>query len=104
MSLKAIKIILASEEAARVAESEAQEKAQQALDETESAGKQAIAATLVRAESEVAHLLRLTDQKATDEARALASTTANRQAAQRARAERLLDTAAQLVFERIVKT
>ena len=103
MSLKAIKIIVAAEEAARLAELEAQRKTQQDLDEIESAGKEAIAATLKRAETEVVHLFRLTDQKATDEAIDLASKTANRQAAQRARAERLLETAAQLVFERIVK-
>ena len=102
MSLKALKIIVAAEEVARQSELETQEKVQQALEATEFTGKEAITATLLNAENEVVHLIRLTDQKATDEAKALASKTANRQAAQRARAERLLEKAAEHILERIV--
>ena len=102
MSLKVIKIIAAVEDEARQAKLKVQENAQLAIEGTENAGKEAIAATLSRAETEVSHLIRITDQKATDEARLLASKTANRQATQRARAERLLETAADHIVERIV--
>ena len=102
MSSKALKIVVAAEEEARQAMRSVQENAKLALEGTEQAGKEAIAATLIRAETEVAHLLRVTDSKAMEEARDLASKTANRQAAQRARAERLLGTAADLIIERIV--
>ena len=103
MSVLAIKTIIEAEDEARQAKSEMQEKADFAVMETDKAGREAVAATLARAEDEVAHLLSITDRKATDEARVLASNTANRQAAQRARAERLLDSAAELIVERIVK-
>ena len=102
MSLKAIKIIIKTEEEARQAELTMEQKSQLALEETENAGKAAIEATLKRAEAETAHLMSITDEKATEAAKALAAKTANRQAMLRARAERLLEAAADSIVERIV--
>jgi len=79
-----------------------QQKAQETIDEAHKAGKETVSSTLKRAESEIAHLIRASDQKATKEAEELASSTANRLATMRARAERRLDSAAQLILERIV--
>lgn len=58
--------------------------------------------TLERAKSEIEQLRRATDRKAMDAAAELASSTANRLATMRARAEKRLDTVAQRIFERIV--
>ena len=104
MLTEALKQVCAAEENARQERLLAQQKAQESVDIVEKAGKETIAATLARAESEIAHMIRLSDQKATQEAAELASTTANRLATQRARAERRLDSAAQLIVERIVKS
>ena len=102
MSLEAIKQISAAEDEARQAVLRAQQKARESVKEVEIAGKEAIAAMITRAESEVAHLKRTADQKAADQAIELASTTANRQATLRARAEGRIDRAAMLIVERIV--
>ena len=102
MSTEALKIICAAEEKAKQEILLARENAQFAIKEEQELGKGAIASTLARAQSEIAHLTRMTDQKATNEAKELASTTANRQATMRARAERRLDEAAALIVERIV--
>lgn len=104
MSFEALKQVIAAENEAQQEKQAMQEKVQLAIDETTKAGEETISATLVRAEAEVAHLFQATGQKATDEARVLASRTATRQAMQRARAEKLLDTAAEFVFERIVNS
>ena len=102
MSLEAIKSISAAEDEARQAKLLAQQKARESVEAAENAGKEAIASMKTRAESEIAHLKRTADQKAADQAVELASTTANRQATLRARAEGRLDKAAQLIVERIV--
>lgn len=104
MSLDAIKKIVEVETEADQKKAEMEQNVKYAIDETVKAGEETIAATLARAEVEVTHLFQVTGQKATDEARVLASQTANRQATQRARAERLLDTAADFIFERIVNS
>ena len=104
MSLEALIKVLAAEDEARLAKQEMEDKAERKITETEKAGKKTVSATLERAEVEVTHLIRATDQKATDEAKILASKTANRQATQRARAERLLETAADFIYERIVNS
>ena len=101
---EALKSICAIEAEAREAKLLAQQRAQEMLDESKRTGQEAIASTLARAESEIAHLRRLSNQKAAEQALELASTTANRQATLRARAERLLDTAAALIVERIINT
>ena len=102
MSLEALKQVVDAEEDARQEKLKMQEKAQLAIDEVEAAGKKSVATTLERAESEATYFLRAADQKATDEARVLASKTANRQAMHRARAERFLEKASDFIFERIV--
>ena len=101
MYLDILILVRAAEDEAHKAEILAQKKALEAIQQTESAGKEAIATTLARAESEITHLKRLSDQKATKDALELASSTANRQATLRARAERRLDTVARQIVERI---
>ena len=102
MSIEALKLICSAEEDARQAMLKARQSAQESVDEIERAGRETIASTLERAESEIAHLIRVSDQKATQEALELASTTANRLATLRARAERRLDSVALIIVERIV--
>ena len=102
MCLEAMKSIKTAEEEARLSIALAQRNAKQMVDEAETTGKESVASTLVRAESEIAHLRRYADQKAASQAVELASTTANRQATLRARADRRLDAAAQLIVERIL--
>lgn len=97
-----LKIIYAAEEEARIAILSAHEDAQTAIEAEQLAGAENIASTLARAQSEIAQLSRSMDQKATEEAIELASTTANRQATLHARAERRLEAAAMLIVERIV--
>ena len=104
MSYEALKLVITTENEAQQDKLAMQEKVQFAINETIKAGEEAVAATLARAEVEVSHLFQATGQKATEEAKILASKTANKQATQRARAERLLDTAANFVYERIVNS
>ena len=103
MSIEAIKLICAAEEEARRDKIEARLKAVEMIEDTERTCKETVSSTLKRAESELAHLIRAADHKATEHAVELASKTANRQAALRARAERRLGDAARLIIERIVK-
>ena len=102
MSLEGLKLVYEEEEKARLAREAAQQIAQDAVNETQMECDEIVASTLARADSEIAHLIRLSDKKATQQAAELASATANRQATLRARAERRLDTAASLIVERIV--
>jgi hypothetical protein len=97
-------LIRAAEDEAGQSEILARQKAKEAIQEAERIGKETVAATIVRAESEVAHLKRMSDQKAMKDAMELASSTANRQATLRARAERRLDAVAEHIVERIVNT
>ena len=97
-----IKAICAAEKEAGHARFLAEQISQGAIDEAHRIGKETIASTLARAEAEIAHLKRASDKKATTGAKELASSTANRMAALRARGERRLDMAAQFIVERIV--
>ena len=103
MSLKMISMICAAEEEALIAKLRAELQAKEDLEEAHTAGKSDVAKTLARADAEITHLIRVSDQKATEEAKELASSTANRLATLRARAERRLDDAAQYIFERICR-
>ena len=96
-----MKSIIAAEEEALEIKLLAQKEAQAAIEEAEKTGKEKVAATLASAGEEITHLKRLADQKAAGQAVELASTTANRQATIRARAERRLDETAQMIVERI---
>ena len=102
MFIESIKTINLAEEEARKAILLAQDNANEAIESAQIAGKDIVASTIARAESEIAHLTRTMDHKATEEAMELASTVANRQATLRARAERRLEEASVLIFERIV--
>jgi len=97
-----LQTICAAEEGALQAKLRARKSAEEAVEEAHRVGKGDVAATLARAEAEIAHLTRASNQKAMEEAKELASTTANRLATLQARAERRLDDAAQLIVERIV--
>ena len=100
--LESIMAISQAEQEARQAISLAQENADKTIEAAQTAGNDTITSTIARAEAEIAHLTRIMDQKAMEEAMELASTTANRQATLRARAERKLDAAATLIVESIV--
>lgn len=104
MLLESLKLIHAVEEEIRHAKLLAQQNARDAIEEARRLGEERISRSLARAESEVAHLTRNADHKATEQALELASKTANKQATLRARAERRLDSAAKLIVERIVKS
>lgn len=104
MYLEAIADIKNAEEEARASKFLARENARKTVEEAVSAGEETVAATLARAGSEIAHLKRVADQKAAEQAGELVSTTANRQATLRARAERRLDEAARMIVERVMNT
>jgi len=101
--LEAIKIIRSVEGETRHAMLLARQNALDAIEEARRAGEDGVARSLARAEVETAHLIRESDHRATEQAKELASKTANRQATLRARAERRLETAVNLIIERIVK-
>ena len=102
MLADSINQILAAEYEAIQVKFIVQEKSKESVDKTESEGKNSVASTLARAESEIEQLRKASDRKAMDDAAELASSTANRLATMRARADRRLDTVAQRIFERIV--
>jgi len=102
MSLDAIKSIGEAEDNARRAKQDAVLSAKRTAEEAERQGRETVAATIVRAEAEVKHLKTASDQKAAESARELLSTTANKRAALRAKAESRLDAAAGIIVERIV--
>ena len=104
MSLDMLRIVCAVEEESREAVLSANKKAADEISEAHDKGEATIASTLERAKSEIDHLLRASDQKATSEAMELASSTANKLATQRARAEKRLDDAAHFICERIVNS
>jgi len=104
MSLDAIRMIYTAEEEARQEKKRMRQKAAEAIEAVERAGRNAVEAALSRAESEIADLTRTADHKAAEEATQLASSTANKQAALRARAEARYDKAARFILERIVNT
>jgi len=104
MCYEAIISVKAAEDEARQAKSLARRQSQEEIETAQRIGEGTVAATLTRAESEIAHLKHLADQKAAEQAVDLASTTANRQATLRARAERRLDSTAALIVERISST
>jgi len=101
VSLDMLKIVCAVEQESRQSIILANKNAQDEKEKAHKAGEEAIEATLVRAKSEIEHLMRASDQKAMTAAKELASSTANKLATQRARAERRLDAASELIVERI---
>ena len=104
MSLEAIKSIGETEENARQALLYAQQRARNSIEEARISGNEAVSAAAARADSEVLQLRRDADANAAESAKALVSSTANRRASLRARAESRLDKAAELIVERIVNS
>jgi len=97
-----IKAILATEYEATQVKLLIMKKSQEAKEQAIKDGNDATAETLKRAESDINQLRRASDKKAMESAAELASSTANRLATMRARAENRLDLVAQRIFERIV--
>ncbi|MDR2571934.1 MAG: hypothetical protein LBD23_16780 [Oscillospiraceae bacterium] len=77
-------------------------KSKDQIESAKTEGENSVTSTLARAEKEIEQLIKSSDRKATQAAVELASSTANRIATMRARAEKRLDTVAQRIFERIV--
>lgn len=104
MSLEAIKTISAAEEKAKQARAEALAASRKAIADADTAGKQAVEQAKAKANDELRELVRKADEKAKAQAQALASSTENRMATMRVRAEGNMDKAAELVVERIVNS
>ena len=97
-----IKLILAAEYEANQVKLIVLNKSKESIEQANADGDESIKKTLTRAESELLQLRKASDVKAMDAAKELASSTENRLATMRARAERRLDTVAQRIFERII--
>jgi len=104
MSFEAITSIAEAEQKAKQTVAEAEAKAKQMIVDAENAGKAAVEAAVVKADSEVAELRRQADEKAVADAEKLSSDNENKKAALRAKAETKLEKAANLVVERIVNS
>ena len=77
-------------------------KSKESIEAAKAEGEKSVVQTVARAEAEIEQLQKSSDRKAMESASELASSTANRLATMRARAEKRLDTVAQRIFERIV--
>ena len=97
-----IKYILAAEYEANQVKLIILNKSKETIEQAKAEGEESIKKTLARANAEIEQLKKQSDRKAMESAVELASSTANRIAAMRARAEKRLDTVAQRIFERIV--
>ena len=104
MSYEAITSVTQAEAAAKTAVANAEAKAKQMLTDAENAGKAAIEAACVKAESELQELRARAGEKAVSEAGDLSNELENRKASLRAMAEMKLEKAANLVVERIVNS
>jgi V/A-type H+-transporting ATPase subunit G/H len=104
MSLDAIKTISQAEDKAKLAKSEAAAAAKKKIAEAESEGKLAVEQARAKANDELHDLTRKADEKAKEEAKALAATTENKMATMRVRAEGSMDKASDLIVERIVNS
>ena len=102
MSQNAIKSIVEAEDAAKVARADALAKVKLLLEQTESAGREAVAAAVVSAEEGNRNMAREVVAKAQEHSRELATHTGNKCAAMRAHAEARFGQAAQIIVERIV--
>jgi len=102
LSQDMLRIVCAAEEEARDCILTAGLKADALISSAHKQGEETVSATLERAKTEISHLIRASDQKATTDAQELASSTANKLATQRAKAEKRLDAAAELIAERIL--
>ena len=102
MSLEALDNIALAEEKARQIRAAAQAEAKRSVQEATEAVQAAIAAADEKASAEIRDLIRKADEKAKEDAGVLASTTRNRQAAMKARADRKMEDVVGKIMERIV--
>ena len=104
MSFEAINTVREADERAKQIKTEAAQAAAEAIEAAEADGREAVEAALAKARDELKALRSKSDEKATQDAEALAATTKNREATMRTRAEARLDQAASLIVERIVNS
>jgi len=97
-----LKYILAAEYEANQVKLIVLNKSKETIEKATADGERSLAATTARANAEIEQLKLASDRKVMESAAELASSTANRLATMRARAEKRLDTVAQRIFERIV--
>jgi len=97
-----IKYILAAEYEANQVKLIVLNRSKETIEKAKTDGEKTVVSTLNRAETEIEQLKKSSDHKAMESAAELASSTANRLATMRARAEKRLDVVAQRIFERIV--
>ncbi len=102
MSLEALDTIALAEEKARQIRAAADTEANKILREAEDAVTVMVAAAEGKADGEIRELMHKADEKAKEDAEALASNTRNRQAAMKARADQRMEQAARKIVERIV--
>ena len=102
MSFDAITSITQAEAAAKSTLAAAEARTRQMTAEAEASGKAAVEAALKKAGDELAQLRTLADKKASETAKNVSDENENRKAVLRAKAEKNLDRAANLVVERIV--
>lgn len=102
MSLEALDTIALAEEKARQIRAAAATEAKKKVQEAENAVALMIAGAEGKAEAEIRDLTHKADEKAKEDAAALASTTRNRQAAMKARADRKMEQVVDGIVERIV--
>lgn len=103
MSLEALDTIALAEEKARQIRAAAGTEAKKTLKEAEEAVAKMIEDAEAKAAEEIHELTRKADEKAKENAVALAAGTKNKEAAMRAKAERMMDSVADRIVERIVK-
>ena len=102
MLADSIKYILAAEYEANQVKLIVLNRSKETIEKAKTDGEKTVVSTLNRAETEIEQLKKSSDHKAMESAAELASSTANRLATMRARAEKRLDVVAQRIFERIV--
>jgi len=99
---ESLKYVLAAEYEANQVKLIVLNKSKETIEKAKTDGDNTIKTTLARAESKIEQLKHEADRKAMESAAELASSTANRLATMRARAEKRLDSVAQRIYERIV--
>ena len=102
MSFEAIETLNEVEEKVKRMRADAAAAAKQEALNTRKKGEQLVAEAIANADKEVKEQMRQAEDKATNNARALAETNENRKAVLRARAEARMDSASAFVVERIV--
>lgn len=102
MTADALKQIITAEYEANQVKLIVLNRSNESIEATREECEKKVKEALEKAKTEILHLQKVTDKKATDAAAELASSTANRLATMSARAEKRLDTVAQRIYERIV--